>query len=227
VIHFARECLQRPFAEFRTRPNRAIKGVLLQNRRPEKPLHARGELRTEDLESLGGDCSGCMRRHSWPVIAQADVRSGGRGARKWLRLRYCASERNNTPLRARRGWGRHHFATRFSRRLVRISPHHAAVGESNSQSWRLTCAGIGGSAATAGGYDADGGGHNMAHLMFYTPLMDGAAWGANSIDDSNHVSFKFPNSPIFLTPQFLGDPELMDNFVVPTGVWSDGTPDRM
>ena len=76
-------------------------------------------------------------------------------------------------------------------------------------------------------YLNDGGGHNMAHLMFYTPLMDGAVWGANSIDDSNHVSFKFPNSPIFLTPQFLGDPEPMDNFVVPTGVWSDGTPDRM
>jgi hypothetical protein len=75
-------------------------------------------------------------------------------------------------------------------------------------------------------YLNDGGGHNMAHLMFYTPLMDGAVWGANPIDDSNHVSFKFPNSPIFLTPQFLGDPEPMDNFVVPTGVWSAGTPDR-
>jgi hypothetical protein len=76
-------------------------------------------------------------------------------------------------------------------------------------------------------YLNDGGGHNMAHLMFYTPLMDAAVWGANPIDDSNHVSFKFPNSPIFLTPQFLGDPEPMDNFVVPTGVWSDGTPDQM
>jgi hypothetical protein len=42
----------------------------------------------------------------------------------------------------------------------------------------------------------------------------------------NHVSFKFPNSPIFLAPQFLGDPEPMDNFVVPTGSWSDATPDR-
>jgi hypothetical protein len=73
-------------------------------------------------------------------------------------------------------------------------------------------------------YLNDGGGHNMAHLMFYTPLMDGAVWGANTIDDSNHVSLKFPNSPIFLTPQFLGNPEPMDNFVIPTGVWSDGTP---
>jgi len=76
-------------------------------------------------------------------------------------------------------------------------------------------------------YLNDSGGHNMAHLMFYTPLMDGAAWGANTIDDSNHVSTKFPNSPVFLTPQFLGKPEQMDLFVIPTGVWSDGTPDQM
>ena len=75
-------------------------------------------------------------------------------------------------------------------------------------------------------YLTDAGGHNMAHLMFYTPLMDGAVWGANPIDDSNHVSFKFPNSPIFLTPQFLGDPEPINNFIVPTGEWSDGTPDH-
>ena len=44
-------------------------------------------------------------------------------------------------------------------------------------------------------YLNDGGGHNMAHLMFFTPLMDGAAWGANPIDDSNHVSFKVPEFP--------------------------------
>jgi hypothetical protein len=76
-------------------------------------------------------------------------------------------------------------------------------------------------------YLNDEGGHNMAHLMFYTSLMDGAVWGANPIDDSNHVSFKFPNSPIFLTPQFLGKPEPMDLFVIPTGVWLDGTPNSM
>jgi hypothetical protein len=61
----------------------------------------------------------------------------------------------------------------------------------------------------------DGGGHNKAHLVFYTPLMDGAVWATNPIDDSNHVSFKFPNSPILLTPQFLGNPEPMENFVFP------------
>src|SRR6478752_3953187 len=101
---------------------------MLQDRRPEERLHAREEIRTEAPETFGGFGSGCMRRHSWPVIAQADRRSGGGGAGKWLRLRYCASERSHTPLRARRGWARDHFAARFSRRLVRISPHHAAVG---------------------------------------------------------------------------------------------------
>ena len=35
--------------------------------------------------------------------------------------------------------------------------------------------------------------HNMAHLMFYTPLMDGAVWGAD-----------LPNSPVMLNPQFKG-----------------------
>ncbi len=73
-------------------------------------------------------------------------------------------------------------------------------------------------------YLNDGGDHNMAHIMFYTPLMDGAVWGANTLDDTNHLSVKVPNSPIYLTPQFLGKPEPMDLFVIPTGVWSDGTP---
>jgi hypothetical protein len=50
-------------------------GAMLQNRRPEERLHAREGLRTEDLEIFGGFCSGCMRRHSWPVIAQARTRS--------------------------------------------------------------------------------------------------------------------------------------------------------
>jgi len=54
--------------------------------------------------------------------------------------------------------------------------------------------------------------HNMAHLMFYTPLMDGAVWGAD-----------LPNSPVLLNPQFKGAPEPIDVFMVPTGRWSDGT----
>ncbi len=64
-------------------------------------------------------------------------------------------------------------------------------------------------------YLTDDGHHNwMAHLMFYTPLMDGALWGA----DLTH-------SPVMLNPQFSGAPEPIDVFMVPAGWWSDGTPD--
>ena len=57
--------------------------------------------------------------------------------------------------------------------------------------------------------------HNwMAHLMFYTPLMDGAVWGAD-----------LSKSPVMLNPQFSGAPEPIDVFMLPAGWWSDGTPD--
>jgi len=61
-------------------------------------------------------------------------------------------------------------------------------------------------------YLADGGDHNMAHLMFYTPLLDGAVWGAD-----------LPDSPLMLNPQFKGTPEPVDVLMVLTGMWSDGT----
>ncbi len=62
-------------------------------------------------------------------------------------------------------------------------------------------------------YLTDGGDHRwMAHLMFYTPLMDGAVLGAD-----------LPNSPVMLNPQFGGAPEPFDVFMVPAGMWSDGT----
>ncbi len=64
-------------------------------------------------------------------------------------------------------------------------------------------------------YLSDSDHHNwMAHLMFYTPLMDGAIWGAD-----------LPNSPIMLNPQFNGAPEPINVFMVPAGWWSDGTAD--
>src|ERR1700723_983093 len=59
----------------------------------------------------------------------------------------------------------------------------------------------------------DGDHHWMAHLMFYTPLMDGAVWGAD-----------LPKSPVILNPQFSGAPEPIDVFIVPVGRWSDGSP---
>jgi hypothetical protein len=66
-------------------------------------------------------------------------------------------------------------------------------------------------------YLIDGSPHNwIAHLMFYTPLMDGPAWGAD-----------LSKSPVMLNPQFHGDPEPIDVFMVPAGWWSDGTPDAV
>ena len=62
-------------------------------------------------------------------------------------------------------------------------------------------------------YLTDAGDHRwMAHLMFYTPLMDGAVWGAD-----------LPKSPVMLNPQFSGAPEPIDVFMVPAGRWSDGS----
>ena len=60
-------------------------------------------------------------------------------------------------------------------------------------------------------YLTDGGGHNLAHLMFYTPVMEGEDWGAG-----------LPNSPVILGQK--GPPEPFNMFIVPVGKWSDGTP---
>ncbi len=64
-------------------------------------------------------------------------------------------------------------------------------------------------------YLSDDGQHNwIAHVMIYTPLMDGAVWGAD-----------LPHSPAMLNPQFHGHPEPIDVFMLPVGMWSDGTAD--
>jgi hypothetical protein len=60
-------------------------------------------------------------------------------------------------------------------------------------------------------YLTDAGDHNVAHLMFYTPSLDGAVWGAD-----------LPNSPVMLNQQFKGA-QPIDVFIVPVGKWSDGT----
>lgn len=62
-----------------------------------------------------------------------------------------------------------------------------------------------------GAYLTDDGGHNLAHLMFYTPLMDGGTWGAD-----------LAKSPVMLLQK--GPPEPFNIFIVPVGKWSDGTP---
>jgi hypothetical protein len=61
-------------------------------------------------------------------------------------------------------------------------------------------------------YLTDGGDHNLAHLMFYAPPLEGTVWGAG-----------LPKSPVMLNPQFKGA-QPIDVFVVPVGRWSDGTP---
>jgi len=60
-------------------------------------------------------------------------------------------------------------------------------------------------------YLTDRGDHNVAHLMFYTPPLDGKAWGAD-----------LPESPVMLNPQFKGA-QPIDVFIVPVGRWSDGS----
>ncbi len=57
----------------------------------------------------------------------------------------------------------------------------------------------------------DRGDHNLAHLMFYAPALDGKDWGAD-----------LPKSPVMLNPQFKGV-QPIDVFVIPVGTWSDGT----
>jgi hypothetical protein len=60
-------------------------------------------------------------------------------------------------------------------------------------------------------YLTNNGDHNLAHLMFYTPDLEGAVWGAD-----------LPKSPVMLIPQFKGV-QPIDVFIVPVGKWSDGT----
>lgn len=60
-------------------------------------------------------------------------------------------------------------------------------------------------------YLTDRGDHNLAHLMFYTPALDGKEWGAD-----------VPKSPVMLNPQFIGV-QPIDVFVVGVNTWSDGT----
>lgn len=62
-------------------------------------------------------------------------------------------------------------------------------------------------------YLTDSGSHNLAHLMFELPRMDGAVFGAD-----------LPNSPVIIGTQDAHDvPEPMTEMIVPVAKWSDGT----
>jgi hypothetical protein len=60
-------------------------------------------------------------------------------------------------------------------------------------------------------YLGDRNGHWHPHLMFFVPLTDSAAWGAN-----------LPSSPIFAS---MVTEDRLTIFMVPVAEWSDGTPD--
>ena len=63
-------------------------------------------------------------------------------------------------------------------------------------------------------YLTDDDGHNMSHVMFYTPFVDGAVLGAG-----------LPGSPVLVGHQpFPGGPVPITEFFVPVRKWSDGTP---
>jgi len=62
------------------------------------------------------------------------------------------------------------------------------------------------------GFLDDSAGHWVPHLMFFVPQTEGAAWGSD-----------LPDSPVYLNPQFQGNPEPVSVFMVPVGKWSDGT----
>ena len=62
-----------------------------------------------------------------------------------------------------------------------------------------------------GAYLTDDDDHNLAHLMFYAPPLDGKAWGAD-----------LAKSPVMLIPQFKGA-QPIDVIVIPVGRWSDGS----
>jgi hypothetical protein len=61
------------------------------------------------------------------------------------------------------------------------------------------------------GYLSDRDGHWHPHLMFFTPLTEPSAWGAN-----------LKASPVLASKDTL---EQLTVFLVPVGEWSDGTPD--
>jgi hypothetical protein len=90
-------------------------------------------------------------------------------ARKWIRLRYCASERSCTPLRAGRRWARHHFAARSSvdwyayHRLMPLLMRQFTVVADDLR-------GLGDPMPTEGGYDVNSSGPKLAFREAHAKL---------------------------------------------------------
>lgn len=62
-------------------------------------------------------------------------------------------------------------------------------------------------------YLTDAGSHDLAHLMFYVPMGQDDAWGAD-----------LPHSPVSRIPVFGGAPEPIVIYIVTASTWSDGSP---
>jgi hypothetical protein len=71
-------------------------------------------------------------------------------------------------------------------------------------------------------YLTDSAGHNFAHIMFFMPVADSAAWGAG-FDNSPVISAPYWSASTI--PQLAGVP-LARIFMIAVGRWSDGTPIR-
>lgn len=76
-----------------------------------------------------------------------------------------------------------------------------------------------------GSYLTDEGGHNGPHVMFYVPVADPGAWGANKPDSP------VGNGPFWFFSKSMGqkykDLPTLSIFTVSVANWSDGTPGPM
>lgn len=73
-----------------------------------------------------------------------------------------------------------------------------------------------------GSYLTDGGSHNGPHLMFYEPIADGAAWGAD-MPNAPVLSVNYWYASAETYPQLKSFPPIRI-FAVIVDKWSDGTP---
>jgi hypothetical protein len=71
-------------------------------------------------------------------------------------------------------------------------------------------------------YLSDNGDHNGPHLMFYEPVKDDAAWGAN-VPNSPVLSVNYWYLSAQAYPQLKSFPPV-SVFAVVVDKWSDGTP---
>ena len=116
------------------------------------------------------------------------------------------------------------FAYKRTELLLAVIPRSRSSPQSRRRSRKNNCRLEPGAVSymmSKSSYLTDNGNHNVPHLMFYAPIKDVAAWGAN-----------VPNSPVMAVdywylseqsyPQLQSFPPIAV-FLVAVGKWSDGT----